>query len=195
MRTSKQKADHMKREIREKISEMLGASLTLLLSDTTNMSLRPFIVEITGNPNAVMQYVNYEEAIIQWYGIELKGWTYDNFVNPSELSTSLPSLQKLLNAINTGDCKFVKLTAEERRKRLETYKKKIANGELKVRERKTRSDAGKRKRKDRDSSNESSEDEEGTADNETLHPHKRCSSDHRRTSGKRNSLIENSDSD
>ena len=116
MRTSKQKADHMKREIREKISEMLGASLTLLLSDTTNMSLRPFIVEITGNPNAVMQYVNYEEAIIQRYGIELKGWTYDNFVNPSELSTSLPSLQKLLNAINTGDCKFVKLTAEERHK-------------------------------------------------------------------------------
>ena len=132
MRTSKQKADHMKREIREKISEMLGASLTLLLSDTTNISLCPFIVEITGNPNAVMQYVNYEEAIIQWYGIELKGWTYDNFVNPSELSTSLPSLQKLLNAINTGDCKFVKLTAEERRKWLETYKKKIANGELKV---------------------------------------------------------------
>lgn len=28
MRTSKQKSDHMKREIREKISEMLGASLT-----------------------------------------------------------------------------------------------------------------------------------------------------------------------
>lgn len=141
MWTSKQKADHMKWEIREKISEMLGALLTLLLSDVSSC---PFVVEITGNPNAVMQYVNYEEAIIQWYGIELQGWTYDKFVNPSELSTSLPLLQELLNAINDGDCKFVKLTAKEFCKQLETYKKKIASGELKVHERKTQSDAGKR---------------------------------------------------
>lgn len=107
-----------------------------------------------------MQYVNYEEDIVQRYGIELQGWTYDRFVNPSELSTSLPLLRKLLNAIDTGDCKFVKLTAEERRKRLETYKKKVAKGEIKVRERKIRSDAGKRKRKV--GLNESSDDDENS---------------------------------
>jgi hypothetical protein len=49
-----------------------------------------------------MQYVNYKEVIILQYGLELQGWTYDKFVNPSELSTSLPSLRKLLDAINTG---------------------------------------------------------------------------------------------
>jgi hypothetical protein len=139
-----------------------------------------------------MQYVNYEEAIIQRYGIELQGWTYDKFVNPSELSTSLPLLRKLLNAIDTGDCKFVKLTAEERRKRLETYKKKVANGEIKIRERKTRSDAGKRKRKDRDGLNEGSEDEE--SDSETLHSRKKRSSNHP-APGRSKAVIGDSDSE
>jgi hypothetical protein len=133
-----------------------------------------------------MQYVNYEEAIVQRYGIDLQGWTYDRFVNPSELSTSLPLLRKLLNAIDTGDCKFVKLTAEERRKRLETYKKKVANGEIKARERKIRSDAGKRKRKDRDSLNEGSDDEE--SDGENLHPRKKHS-------GRSKAIIGDSDSE
>lgn len=141
-----------------------------------------------------MQYVNYEEAIVQRYGIELQGWTYHKFINPSELSTSLPLLRKLLNAINTGDCKFIKLTAEERHKRLETYKKKVANGELKVRERKIRSDAGKRKRKYKDSVNEheDSEDEESNSDNETSHPRKRHSSNHQ-APGKSNFTVEDSD--
>lgn len=198
MRTSKQKADHMKREIREKISEMLGASLTLFFPDST-CQWHEFasIVEITGNPNAVMQYVNYEEAIVQRYGIELQGWIHDKFVNPSELSTSLSLLRKLLNAIDTGDCKFVKMSAEERRKRLETYKKKIASGELKIRERKTRSDAGKRKRKNREISDEElSENEESDSDNDdTTHPRKKHSSN-RRAPGKSNSIIDDStDSD
>lgn len=136
-----------------------------------------------------MQYVNYEEAIVQRYGIELQGWTYDKFVNPSELSTSLPLLRKLLTAIDTGSCKFVKLTAEELRKRLETYKKKVESGELKIRERKTRSDAGKRKRKDRDGIDEGSEDDE--TNDENLPPRKKKASRHR----KRTNLIDNSDSD
>ncbi|KAF8238414.1 hypothetical protein L208DRAFT_1242486, partial [Tricholoma matsutake] len=60
-----------------------------------------------------MHYVNYEEAIIQHYGIEFIGWTYDKFINPSELSTAIEPLHKLLDAINNGNCKFVKLTKEE----------------------------------------------------------------------------------
>ena len=143
MKTSKKKADHMKREIREKINEMLGVSLTLFFKLWYLTSSLPFVVEITGNINAKMQYVNYEEAIVQRYGIDLQGWTYDKFVNPSDLSSALPPLRKLLDAINVGNCKFVKLTAEELRKRLESYKKKIASGELKIHKRKKRSDAGK----------------------------------------------------
>jgi hypothetical protein len=57
-----------------------------------------------------MQYISYDEAIVQRYGVLLEGWTFDRFVNPSELSTSLPPLQKLFDALNDSSCKFVKLT-------------------------------------------------------------------------------------
>ena len=133
-----------------------------------------------------MQYINYEEAIVQCYGIELQGWTYDRFVNPSELSTSLPSLRKLLNTIDTGDCKFVKLTAEERCKCQETYKKKVANGEIKFRERKIRSDTGKRKWKAQDELNEGSDDEESDHD-KNLHPCKKHSCKSKAIIGETNS--------
>ncbi|KAF8222541.1 hypothetical protein L208DRAFT_1074497, partial [Tricholoma matsutake] len=58
---------------------------------------------------AVMQYVNYDEAITQRYGVILEGWTFNRFVNPSEFSTSIPPLQTLLDALNNGSCKFTKL--------------------------------------------------------------------------------------
>ena len=129
-----------------------------------------------------MQYINYEEAIVQHYGIELQGWIYNRFVNPSELSTSLPSLQKLLNTIDTSDCKFVKLTAKECHKHQETYKKKVVNGEIKVCERKIRSDTGKRKWKAQDELNEGSDNEESDHD-ENLHPHKKHSCKSKATIG------------
>jgi hypothetical protein len=57
-----------------------------------------------------MQYVNYEEAIVQCYGVVIEGWTFDKFINLSELSTSIPPLKTLLDALNDGRCKFIKLT-------------------------------------------------------------------------------------
>jgi hypothetical protein len=100
------------------------------------------LVEITGNPKAVMQYSRYEEDIVQRYGIVLEGWTYENLVNPSELSSSLPPLTILLEALKSGDCKFVKLSAAERKEREAAYQAKIASGEVVLVKRKHRSDAG-----------------------------------------------------
>jgi hypothetical protein len=103
-------------------------------------------VEITGNAKAVMQYVNYEEAIVQRYGVILEGWTYDRFVNPSKLSTALPPLQKLLDAINGGSCKFIKLSWEQRKAREKAHRAKVVSGEVQICERKTRKDAGKKRK-------------------------------------------------
>lgn len=69
---------------------------------------------------------------------------FNRFVNPSELSTALPPLQKLLDAINGGSCKFVKLSREQRKARKKDYRAKAVSGEVQVRERKTRKDAGKK---------------------------------------------------
>jgi hypothetical protein len=94
----------------------------------TNLNLN--LVEITGNETVTMQYVDYEDKIVQRYGIELVGWTYEKFINPSELSTSLLGLQELLDAINNGTCKFVKLTVLQLRERRQALQKNIREGNV-----------------------------------------------------------------
>jgi hypothetical protein len=104
-------------------------------------------VEITGNEKGTMYYVDYEEKIVQRYGIELVGWTYEKFVNPSELSTSLPGLQQLLDAINNGSCKFVKLTPLQISERRQALQKKISDGNVPApKRRKPRKDIGTKRR-------------------------------------------------
>lgn len=118
---------------------------------------------ITGNPKAMMQYTRYEEEIVQRYGIELQGWTYEMLVNPSTLSSSLPPLKTLHNALIAGTCKFVKLSAAEKEAREAAYLAKIASGEMELRKRKQRKDIGLKRKSKRariDGSTNKSDDEE-----------------------------------
>ena len=90
-----------------------------------------------------MHYANYYEGdIVQRYNVVLEGWTYENLVNQSKLSNSLPPLKALLSAIDKGTCKFVKLTAAQTKEREEAYDAKVASGDIIPRTRKRRSDAG-----------------------------------------------------
>ena len=123
---------------------MLGTSTFISLCHATDYI---FAVKITGRPNMVMQYVNYERAIVLQLGIELCGWTHPVWANPSELSTSLPPLQMLLDAIKSGNCKFVELTREELKAREKEYQRKVQAGEIQVGTRKKRKDAGKKRSK------------------------------------------------
>ena len=107
-----------------------------------------------------MHYAQYEEEIVQRYGIELEGWTYEKLTNPSDLSSSLPPLKALRDAIISGTCKFVKLTAAEKKKREGAYMAKIKSGEIELRKRKRRSDAGVSKKTKRVHREESENDEE-----------------------------------
>lgn len=136
------------------------------------------LVAITGNPKALMHYARYDEEIVQRYGIELQGWTYEQLVNPSTLSLSLPPLKELHDALVNGTCLFVKLSAAEKKAREAEYMAKIASGEVVSRKRKQRSDAGSRKpkraRKDGRTVNSDSEGD-GESDNNgegTSHPQK-----------------------
>jgi hypothetical protein len=88
-----------------------------------------------------MQYVNYDE-LIQKYGVELQGWTFEKLVNPSLLSMALPGLRRLLDAINNGDCKFIKLSPLEVKMRREELQKKQDEGIAPVKARKPRKDRG-----------------------------------------------------
>ena len=95
----------------------------------------------------MMSYDRYEEDIVLRYGIVLQGWTYEKILNPSLMSSSLPLLMALRDALIAGTCKFVKLTAAERKEIEVTYMAKIKSGEVEARKRKQRSDTGTRKKK------------------------------------------------
>jgi hypothetical protein len=123
-----------------------------------------------------MHYVRYEEEIVQRYGIELQGWTYEKIINPSLVSSSLLPLKTLLDVITAGTCKFVKLSASEKKEHEAAYMAKIASGEVEVRKRKRRSDAGvrksKRARKD-DALASGGEVDEDNEEGEVCHPKSR----------------------
>ncbi|KAJ7765463.1 hypothetical protein DFH07DRAFT_955705 [Mycena maculata] len=131
-RTSKQRANYLKAMIRDLLGEKL--------------------VAIMGDANAQMQYVWYEEDIVHRYSIVLLGWTFPQLVNLSELSTSLPALQELYDALKEGRCFFKKLTMEELATRKEDWLKDVKAGVVERKHRGTRSDKGvKRKARDDDS--------------------------------------------
>jgi len=93
-----------------------------------------------------MNYAQFEKEIVLRYRIILEGWTYEKFINPSKLSLSLPGLTKLHNALKSGLCKFVKLSADERKARMEKYQEKLSSEEIQLFQRKRRCDAGVRQK-------------------------------------------------
>ncbi|TFY52520.1 hypothetical protein EVJ58_g9971 [Rhodofomes roseus] len=120
LRTAKERADFLKAEIRSVIQKQL--------------------VDLTGNKHVRMNYVNFERDFIVKFGINVTGWTFDKFINPSEMSTSLPPLQKLLSALKDGSCRFYRLPEPERVRREEEFNRKVLSGEIAPR--KERQDKG-----------------------------------------------------
>ncbi|KAI6018119.1 hypothetical protein BKA83DRAFT_4058655, partial [Pisolithus microcarpus] len=58
----------------------------------------------------VMNYHNYETAIVKTYGIQLVGWPEGvNFANPSVIST-VAEAHKLCNPLHSGSCFWKKLS-------------------------------------------------------------------------------------
>jgi hypothetical protein len=99
-------------------------------------------VEVSKVPNAIMAYTWHEEDVVQKYGCVLEGWTAARFVNPSELSTSLPALRTLVEALKSGQCAFRKLLPAEAETRKLKWEADAAAGRVVAKNRAQRSDAG-----------------------------------------------------
>lgn len=76
------------------------------------------LAEVTGDPNAVMCYANYERDIVQKYRVVLEGWPFPVIRNLSEESASNSVLAKLLHSLRTDACYFRKLSDLELSQRL-----------------------------------------------------------------------------
>ncbi|KAG2029843.1 hypothetical protein BDR03DRAFT_1017869 [Suillus americanus] len=59
-----------------------------------------------------MNYDNYEQKIVETYGIELDGWTYKVLQNPGKIGRQ-EDLITLLNALVNRQCQWVLLSEEE----------------------------------------------------------------------------------
>jgi hypothetical protein len=94
-----------------------------------------------------MHYVNYEDAIVKRYGVELVGWTYSKFINPADIN-SVGDIRTLRDALRSGACHWVRLSAQDLQDRLAEVEARRERGEVVPTKRKERSDKGvKRKRK------------------------------------------------
>lgn len=145
---------------------------------------------ITKDASAKMSYKKYEADIVLKYGVELQGWTHSTWTCPSKLSTSLPPLRTLLDALISDQCCFVRLSKTEHAARKTEYNGKVRAGEIVPR--KKRSDAGKshgkRKKSKSKLSAASSSDEEDDSSEDDVGSHKR-----RRTHPKSAEIVEDSD--
>ncbi|KAI5987293.1 hypothetical protein EDD15DRAFT_2173877, partial [Pisolithus albus] len=102
----------------------------------------------TGKRHAMMNYSNYNTAIVETYGVKLLGWpTGVPFVNPSSIGT-VSEIRKLRNSLKSGECRWKKLSKAKCNAFSSELEARRASGEVVKKPRKKRSDAGvPRKRK------------------------------------------------
>ncbi|KAI5996691.1 hypothetical protein EDD15DRAFT_2163317, partial [Pisolithus albus] len=69
--------------------------------------------KITNKKHIVMNYHNYDTAIVETYGVRLVGWPEDTkFANPSVIGT-VTEAQKIRDALHSGTCFWKKLSKSE----------------------------------------------------------------------------------
>ncbi|CAK5272792.1 unnamed protein product [Mycena citricolor] len=146
-RTSKQRCDHLKTQIRTLVNEGLRKHHTILRMRRASYHSSG---KVTANPNTTMQYVHYREDIVVGLGVELRGWTAGDIVNPSNLSTSVKVLVELRDALVSGDAHWAKLTREERKERRQEWDDDVVAGKVCPKSRETRSDKGKKRKQGED---------------------------------------------
>ncbi|KAM6488896.1 hypothetical protein JOM56_001311 [Amanita muscaria] len=104
--------------------------------------------QISKQPDTVMMnYVNYDKAIIQKYHVKLIGWpTTIKFMTPANLS-STDDVRKLRNALKTKTCHWIHLSEMEVDEHMTSIAEREAAGEQVGRKRKQRADKGKPRKK------------------------------------------------
>ena len=85
-----------------------------------------------------MNYRNYEGKIVEKYGVELKGWpsSKSGICNPATLG-GRQQLEKLLAALESGQCHWVVLTEDELEERKKNNQAREERGEQVYRPRKS----------------------------------------------------------
>ena len=94
-----------------------------------------------------MQWAQYHCNVVHRYQVAIDGWPEDiPFANLSDVSSSLPQLELLLQRWKSGAIHWKTLSDEEVEELQEKRDRLIENGEVEARTRHTRSDKGKKRK-------------------------------------------------
>ncbi|KAG6895722.1 hypothetical protein C0992_013011 [Termitomyces sp. T32_za158] len=123
--------------------------------------------KIVGARNVTMCYEKYDVDMVERYSATLRGWPVGlQFRSPAKITT-MEDARTLRDALVSGECMWVKLTRKEKEARTKARQEKIASGEVTVKKRKRRSDAGKPRGPRKAKSGEKRKRQEAAADEGT----------------------------
>lgn len=106
-----------------------------------------------------MNYTNYERNIVEHYGFALVNWPLSGHIqNPSKVG-GRAEVQRLLDALKSQSCEWVKLTDEERVARMKDNRERHARGECVYVARKPRKTAATSQHKSNEIVDSSSDDD------------------------------------
>lgn len=71
-----------------------------------------------------MEFTQYHN-LVRRHQVKLVGWTHPQWANPSDLKGGIEGFENLVNAIESGTCRFVPIPSEE----LEDRLRRVKNGE------------------------------------------------------------------
>lgn len=145
--------------LKKRIRLLINAGLCMYFwSNFLLTILSIFVGKVTNNTAAKMSWKNYEDLVVRAHGVVLEGWPNATF-DPSNLG--LKELEVILATLLTGKCAWRKLSESEMALCEQEYTEKLVNGDVAVRTRKKRSDAGKKRKRFQDGNSS-----EGTAGTE-----------------------------
>jgi hypothetical protein len=91
---------------------------------------------------AIMNYFNFHQEVVVRYSVDIKGWPFPKFANPTAFGNSIPPLLELREALASKRCHFVKLTSAELSEKIAAYQTDVTSGDIVPAVRKKRKDAG-----------------------------------------------------
>ncbi|KAK1230432.1 hypothetical protein PQX77_006479 [Marasmius sp. AFHP31] len=96
------------------------------------------LAEVSGRPNPKVHYEDINQMLTKKEGIVIENWPYSKFENLSKVSMALPGLFKLRDSVRSGHIHFRKMSREEHQRWLDEE-------DQGPKDRKIRSDAGKKR--------------------------------------------------
>ncbi|OJT14633.1 hypothetical protein TRAPUB_8812 [Trametes pubescens] len=121
IRNPKEKANHLKGEIRDLVAKGLG------------------------NETAEMSWAHYVRDIQLKYSVELDSWTHSEWDSVSHLTNSVKQLKTLCDRLQEHKTRWVQISPAQYDTIKSEYEKKLHNGE--ITSRKKRSNAGKKRKR------------------------------------------------